>query len=98
MPAREGGTTRTDAGVRKPAMEETAGGVARWRVRRCRDLAAVSASTTLAIWHELCEWIIGSGDMLLALHRQATRPHRPSIAGTAMPLAAAPYRASGLDH
>ncbi len=30
------------------------------------------------------------------LHRQATRSHRPSIAGTAMPLAAAPYRASGL--
>jgi hypothetical protein len=37
--------------------------------------------------------IIGSGDMLLALHRQATRSHRPSMA---MPLAAAPYRASGL--
>jgi hypothetical protein len=36
--------------------------------------------------------------MLLALHRQATRSHRPSIAGTAMPLAAAPYRASGLVH
>jgi hypothetical protein len=31
-----------------------------------------------------------------ALHRQATRSHRPSIAGTAMPLAAPPYRASGL--
>jgi hypothetical protein len=31
--------------------------------------------------------------MLLALHRQATRSHRPSMA---MPLAAAPYRASGL--
>jgi hypothetical protein len=37
--------------------------------------------------------IIGSGDMLLALHRQATRSHRPSMA---MPLAAAPCRASGL--
>src|ERR1035441_9601449 len=37
-----------------------------------------------------------SWDMLLALHRQAPRSHRPSIAGTAMPLAAAPYRASGL--
>jgi hypothetical protein len=38
---------------------------------------------------------IGSGDedMLLALHRQATRSHRQSMA---MPLAAAPYRASGL--
>jgi hypothetical protein len=34
-----------------------------------------------------------SGDMLLALHRQATHSHRPSMA---MPLAAAPYRASGL--
>ena len=33
--------------------------------------------------------------MLLALHRQATRSHRPSIAGTAMPLAAAPSRRSG---
>ena len=31
--------------------------------------------------------------MLLALHRQATRSHRPSMA---MPLAAALYRASGL--
>jgi len=45
------------AGVRKPPMEETAGGVARWRVRRCGDLAAVNASTTFAIWHELCEWV-----------------------------------------
>src|SRR6202045_2845674 len=43
------------AGVRKPPMEETAGGVARWRVRRYGDLAAVSGSTTFAIWHELCE-------------------------------------------
>ena len=34
-----------------------------------------------------------SGDMLLALHRQATRSHRPSMA---MPLAPATYRASGL--
>jgi len=34
-----------------------------------------------------------SSDMLLALHRQATRSHRPSLA---MPLAAASYRASGL--
>ena len=33
--------------------------------------------------------------MLLALHRRATRSHRPSMA---MPLAAAPYRASGLVH
>src|ERR1700688_957611 len=33
--------------------------------------------------------------MLLALHRQATRSHRPSMA---MPLAAAPYRASGFVH
>ena len=33
MPAREGGAARTGAGVRKPPMEETAGGVARWRVR-----------------------------------------------------------------
>src|SRR5580704_19499684 len=29
------------AGVRKPPMEETAGGVARWRARRYGDLAAV---------------------------------------------------------
>ena len=45
------------AGVRKPPKEQTAGGVARWRVRRYGDLAAVSASTTFAIWHELCEWV-----------------------------------------
>jgi hypothetical protein len=51
------GAARTGAGVRKPPMEETAGGVARWRVRRCGDLAAVNASTTFAIWHELCEWV-----------------------------------------
>jgi hypothetical protein len=51
------GAAHTGAGVRKPPMEETAGGVARWRVRRCRDLAAVSGSTTFAIWHELCEWV-----------------------------------------
>src|SRR5450759_3780901 len=30
----EGGAARTGAGVRKPPMEETAGCVARWRVRR----------------------------------------------------------------
>jgi len=42
------------AGVRKPPMEETAGGVVRLRVRRYGDLAAVSASTAFAIWHELC--------------------------------------------
>jgi hypothetical protein len=35
------------------------------------------------------------GDMLLALHRRATRSHRRPMA---MPLAAAPYRASGLVH
>jgi len=27
------------------------------RVRRYGDLAAESASTTFAIWHELCEWV-----------------------------------------
>jgi hypothetical protein len=37
------GAARTGAGVRKPSMEETAGGVARWRVRRCGDLAAASS-------------------------------------------------------
>jgi hypothetical protein len=31
--------------------------MARWRVRRCGDLAAVSASTSFAIWQELCEWV-----------------------------------------
>jgi len=35
------GAARTGAGVRKPPMEETAEGVARWRVRRYGDLAAV---------------------------------------------------------
>ena len=53
----EGGAARTGAGVRKPPMEETAGGVVRPRVRRYGDLAAVSPSTTFAIWHELCEWV-----------------------------------------
>jgi hypothetical protein len=47
----------TGAVVRKPPMKETAGRVARWHVRRCGDFAAVSASTTFAIWHELCEWV-----------------------------------------
>src|SRR5258708_38103247 len=37
--------------------------------------------------------IIGSEDMLVTLHRRATRSHRPSMA---MPPAAVPYRASGL--
>src|SRR5713226_10189730 len=37
----EGGAARTGAGVRKPPMEETAGCVARWRVRRYGDSAAV---------------------------------------------------------
>ena len=36
----EGGAARTGAGVRKPPMEETAGGVARWRVRRYGDCCA----------------------------------------------------------
>src|ERR1700694_658036 len=55
----EGGAARTGAGVRKPPMEETAGGVARWRVRRYGiwRLSCLSASTTFAIWHELCEWV-----------------------------------------
>jgi hypothetical protein len=53
----EGGAAHTGAGVRKPPMEETAGGVARWRVRRYGDLAAVSGSTIFAIWHELCEGV-----------------------------------------
>jgi hypothetical protein len=37
----EGGAARTGAGVRKPPMEEPAGGVVRWRVRRYGDLTAV---------------------------------------------------------
>src|SRR5258708_14867732 len=37
----DGGAAHTGAGVRKPPMEETAGGVARWPVRRYGDLAAV---------------------------------------------------------
>ena len=37
----EGGATHTGAGVRKPPMEETAGGVVKCRVRRYRDLTAV---------------------------------------------------------
>jgi hypothetical protein len=54
---RDGGAADTGAGVRKPPKEETAGGLARQRVRRYGDLAVVSASTTFAIWHELCEWV-----------------------------------------
>ena len=53
----DGGAAHTGAGVRKPPMEETAGSLVRWRVRRGEDLSAVSASTTFAIWHELCEWV-----------------------------------------
>jgi len=37
----EGGAAHTGAGVRKPPMEETAGGVARGRVRRYGDLTGV---------------------------------------------------------
>src|ERR1700694_2216014 len=37
----DGGAAHTGAGVRKPPKEETAGGVARSRVRRYGDLAAV---------------------------------------------------------
>jgi hypothetical protein len=36
----EGGAARTGAGVRKPPREETAGGVARRRVRRYGDCCA----------------------------------------------------------
>ena len=59
MPAHDDGATHSGAGVRKPPREETAGGVAWWRVRRYGDLAAVrlSVGTTFAIWHELCEWV-----------------------------------------
>src|ERR1700738_1682253 len=55
----EGGAARTGAGVRKPPMEETAGGGARGGVRRYGSwrLSCLSASTTFAIWHELCEWV-----------------------------------------
>ena len=55
----EGGAADTGAGVRKPSMEETAGGVVRGRVRCDGDLrlSCLSASTTFAIWHELCEWV-----------------------------------------
>jgi hypothetical protein len=40
-------------------MEETAGGVARWPVRRYGiwRLSCLSAGTTFAIWHDLCEWV-----------------------------------------
>jgi hypothetical protein len=37
MPAHEGGAARTGAGVRKPPMEETAGGEV---ARRCGDLSS----------------------------------------------------------
>jgi hypothetical protein len=68
--------------------------------RRCR-YATFGALPTLSVRDRAIIVLnigFGDEDMLLALHRQATRSHRPSIAGTAMPLAAAPYRASGLVH
>ena len=37
----DGGAAHAGAGVRKPPMEETAGGRARWRVTRYGDLTAV---------------------------------------------------------
>src|SRR6266702_4890129 len=37
----DGGAAHTGAGVRKPPMKETAGGVVKWRVRRYGDLTAV---------------------------------------------------------
>ena len=39
------------AGVRKPPMEETAGGVARWRVRRYGDLVAAVPECQ----HDFCD-------------------------------------------
>src|SRR5271170_6683890 len=55
----DGGAAHTGAGVRKPPKEETAGGVTWWRVRRYGiwRLWCLSAGTTFAIWHELCEWV-----------------------------------------
>jgi hypothetical protein len=56
MPAHDGVAAHTGAGVRKPSREETAGGVARWPVRRYGiwRLSCLSSGTTFAIWHELC--------------------------------------------
>ena len=51
MPADDDGATHSEAGVRKPPMEETAGGVARWRVRRYGDLTAVMPDCE----HNLCD-------------------------------------------
>src|SRR6202023_3802849 len=72
-------------------------GIRNYPRRRCRR-ATFGALPTLSVRDRA---IIVLNDhrfwgYALALHRQATRSHRPSIAGTAMPLAAAPYRASGL--
>ena len=47
----EGGAARAGAGVRKPSMEETAGGVERPRVRRYGDLTAVVPDCE----HNLCD-------------------------------------------
>ena len=51
----DGGAAHT--GGRRPQTSKggNRGRCERPRVRRCGDLAAVSASTTFAIWHELCE-------------------------------------------
>jgi hypothetical protein len=40
MPAHDDGATRSGAGVRKPAREETAGDVVKRRVRRYGDFGA----------------------------------------------------------
>jgi len=63
--------------------------------RRCRYATFGALATPSVRDRAIIVLNIGSGneDMLLALHRQATRSHRQSMA---MPLAAAPYRASGL--
>jgi len=39
-------------------MEETAGGVARWRVRRWGGFGGCECEYNFCdIWHELCEWV-----------------------------------------
>ena len=99
MPAHEDDATYTGAGVRKPPKEETAGrdtsdgaacaiedGVARNLAGNFRRTSGSNTCTTLALWHEYCCCTFGSESQIIFI---------PLLA---LPLAAAPYRASGLVH
>ena len=65
MPAHDDGATRTGAGVRKPPREETAGGVAKLRVRRYGDFVAGGVLPTCVdhlFWKRSKGWRARSAD------------------------------------